>query len=96
MRIRSLADDVDRSVLGIRPGAACGFSSAADGSKRRPQRACPARDDLPPAGDLIALPTAMEDPLKFEIAARRGSARLGRLRTAHGEVQTPAFVASSR
>ena len=35
----------------------------------------------------------MEEPLKFEIAARRGSARLGRLRTAHGGVQTPAFVA---
>ena len=35
----------------------------------------------------------MNQPLEFEISARRGTARLGRLRTPHGEVSTPAFVA---
>ncbi|MGH2951990.1 MAG: tRNA guanosine(34) transglycosylase Tgt [Solirubrobacterales bacterium] len=35
-----------------------------------------------------------EDPdrLEFEISAREGDARTGRLRTAHGDVATPAFI----
>ena len=32
------------------------------------------------------------DRLTFEISARDGEARTGVLRTAHGEVKTPAFV----
>lgn len=35
----------------------------------------------------------MDQALEFETLATRGAARLGRLRTPHGEVSTPAFVA---
>jgi queuine tRNA-ribosyltransferase len=34
----------------------------------------------------------MSDGLAFEVLARSGSARLGRLATAHGEVETPCFM----
>ena len=50
---------------------------------------------MPPWGDDAALDRRMRDEphrLRFEIEARDGAARAGVLHTAHGPVETPAFI----